>query len=125
MCPTYNQLLQTNRIPRKYKNKRPDLKGCPQRKGTCLRTYVMTPRKPNSALRKVARVGFNPEEIITAFIPGIGHSLAKFSTVLVRGGKIKDLPGIKYQIVRGKFDLRAVVKRATSRSKYGAKRWAR
>ena len=103
------------------RNKVPALKGCPQQKGTCLRVFTMTPRKPNSALRKVARLRLFNKEYITAYIPGEGHGLQKFHDVLVRGGRVKDLPGIKYTMVRGKYNLLGVTGRKQGRSKYGTK----
>jgi small subunit ribosomal protein S12 len=106
--PTFQQLNKRHRLPRKYKNKRLDLKRCPQKKATCLKVFVITPRKPNSALRKISRVMLSNFSRVNAYIPGIGHNLQKHSVVLVRGGRVKDLPGMKYTIVRGKFDLRRV-----------------
>lgn len=120
--PTINQL---GRCPRKVireKSKSPALKACPQRRGICVRVYTITPRKPNSALRKVARVKLTTGKEITAYIPGEGHNLQEHSVVLVRGGKVKDLPGVKYHIVRGALDATGVEARNQSRSLYGAKR---
>ena len=119
---TISQLVRHPKTPRKYKNRRPNLDKCPQKKGTCVKVFVLTPRKPNSALRKVAKVMLSNRDRVQAYIPGIGHSLTKFSTVLVRGGRVKDLPGMKYTIIRGKFDLAPVVGRRTARSKYGVKK---
>ena len=118
---TTNQLIRTNlRKNQKFtKTRAPALEKAPQKKGTCLRVFTMTPRKPNSALRKVARLKLFNKKFITAYIPGEGHNLQKFGDVLVRGGRIKDLPGIKYTIIRGKFDLIPVNDRKQGRSKYG------
>lgn len=119
---TINQLIRRKR-PKKYKKtKVPALKKAPQQKGTCLRVFTMTPRKPNSALRKVARLRLFNGEYVTAYIPGEGHTLQRFHDVLVRGGRVKDLPGIKYKIIRGKFNLTGIVNRRQGRSKYGTKR---
>ena len=120
--PTLHQLFKKPRVRRTKKNQRPGLQKCPQRKGTCLRAYTQTPRKPNSAMRKVARVMLTNWIRVTAFIPGIGHNVQKHTTVLVRGGRTKDLPGLKYKVVRGKYDVLGVVDRVTSRSKYGIKK---
>jgi small subunit ribosomal protein S12 len=120
-----SQLQQLIRKPRKskiYKEKRRDLQGCPQKKATCLKVFEMTPRKPNSAIRKVARVLLSNYKRVNAYIPGIGHNLQKHAIVLVRGGRVKDLPGLKYTIIRGKFDLKRLDARRKARSKYGAKR---
>jgi small subunit ribosomal protein S12 len=119
---TLQQLIKKNRKPRKYKNKRPNLQKCPQKKGTCLKVFVMTPRKPNSALRKVSRVLLSNYHRIHAYIPGMGHALQKHSVVLIRGGRVKDLPGMKYTIIRGKFDLPGLEHRRQGRSKYGGKK---
>jgi small subunit ribosomal protein S12 len=119
---TLTQLIRHPKVPRKYKKRRPNLDRCPQKKGTCLKVFMLTPRKPNSALRKVAKVMLSNRDRVQAYIPGIGHHLTKFSTVLVRGGRVKDLPGMKYTIIRGKFDLAPVVGRRTARSKYGVKK---
>jgi len=117
-----NQLVRKPKKSKKFKSKRKDLQRCPQKKATCLKVFQMTPRKPNSALRKVARVLLSNYLRVHAYIPGIGHNLQKHSVVLVRGGRVKDLPGLKYTIIRGKFDLRRLDVRRTARSKYGAKR---
>ena len=120
--PTIQQLV---RYPRStsFRIKRSQaLKGCPQKRGVCTKVYTTTPKKPNSALRKVARVRLTTGLEVTAYIPGIGHNLQEHSQVLVRGGRVKDLPGVKYQIVRGALDTAAVASRAQSRSKYGVKR---
>ena len=120
--PTINQLCSQGRQPTKYKTKSPALKECPQKRGVCTRVYTTTPKKPNSALRKVARVRLTSGIEVTAYIPGEGHNLQEHSVVLVRGGRVKDLPGVRYHIVRGTLDSSGVDKRRQSRSKYGAKR---
>jgi small subunit ribosomal protein S12 len=119
-----NQLLKNPRISKETINRTPDLKQNPQKKGTCTKVFIMHPRKPNSANRKVARVkiGKNTRRLITAYIPGIGHNLKEYSTVLIRGGRAKDLPGVKYTLVRGKYDFEPCFSRKTSRSQYGLKR---
>ena len=119
--PTINQLIRTGRKPKKSKNKVPALKGSPLRRGVCVRVYTTTPKKPNSALRKVARVRLSSHQEVSAYIPGVGHNLQEHSVVLVRGGRVKDLPGVRYHIVRGTFDTLGVEGRMQSRSKYGAK----
>ncbi len=103
-------------------NKSPALQKCPQKKGVCTKVYIKTPKKPNSALRKVAKVKLTNEHSVICYIPGIGHSLQEHSVVLIRGGRVQDLPGVKYHIIRGKYDLTGVLTRKTSRSKYGTKR---
>lgn len=120
--PTINQLLRSERSKVLYKTKSPALKNCPQKRGVCTRVYTTTPKKPNSALRKVARVRLTNGIEVTAYIPGIGHNLQEHSVVLIRGGRIKDLPGVRYHIIRGKLDTAAVKDRSQGRSKYGAKR---
>ncbi len=120
--PTINQLVRSGRVKRKYKTKSPHLSSCPQRRGVCLRVSTMTPKKPNSALRKIARVKLTTGKEITAYIPGEGHNLQEHSVVLVRGGRVKDLPGVRYHIVRGVLDCAGVTGRMQSRSLYGAKR---
>lgn len=120
--PTINQLCRFGRKRIKSKTKSPALKGSPQARGVCTRVFTMTPRKPNSALRKVARVKLSTGFTVTAYIPGEGHNLQEHSVVLVRGGKVKDLPGVKYHIVRGTLDTAGVVNRKQSRSLYGTKR---
>lgn len=120
--PTINQLVRKGRGSKKYKSKAPALRGSPLRRGVCLRVYTTTPKKPNSALRKVARVRLTSGIEISAYIPGVGHNLQEHSVVLVRGGRVKDLPGVRYHIVRGSFDTAGVENRKQSRSKYGAKR---
>ena len=120
--PTISQLIRLGRISKKKKSKSPALKGCPQRRGVCLQVRTMTPKKPNSALRKIARVRLTTGIEVTAYIPGEGHNLQEHSIVLVRGGRVKDLPGVRYHIVRGTLDASGVNQRRKSRSKYGAKR---
>jgi len=119
--PTINQLVRKGRTKVKSKTKSPALKSSPQKRGVCVRVYTSTPKKPNSALRKVARVRLTNGMEITAYIPGEGHNLQEHSIVLVRGGRVKDLPGVRYHIVRGTLDSAGVQKRKRSRSKYGAK----
>ena len=120
---TINQLfLQKQKRLKKQKiNKSPALKRCPQRKGICLKVYTKTPKKPNSALRKVAKVRLTNKYTVITYIPGIGHNLQEHSIVLIRGGRVQDLPGVKYHMIRGKYDLLGILKRQTSRSKYGTK----
>ena len=120
--PTINQLVRSARKRVKKKTKTPALKGAPQKRGVCTRVYTTTPKKPNSALRKVARVRLTTGIEVTAYIPGVGHNLQEHSVVLVRGGRVKDLPGVRYHIVRGTLDAVGVAGRKRSRSKYGAKR---
>lgn len=120
--PTINQLVRKGRVKVEYKSKSPALDSCPQRRGVCTVVRTITPKKPNSALRKVARVRLTNGIEVSAYIPGIGHNLQEHSVVLVRGGRIKDLPGVRYHIVRGALDTAGVQKRMQSRSKYGAKR---
>ena len=120
--PTIQQLVRQGRSSKFTKSKTPALKGSPQRRGVCTRVYTTTPKKPNSALRKVARVRLSSGIEVTAYIPGEGHNLQEHSIVLVRGGRVKDLPGVKYHIVRGALDTSGVEDRRQSRSKYGAKR---
>lgn len=119
--PTITQLIRLGRIAKKKKSKSPALKACPQRRGVCLQVRTMTPKKPNSALRKIARVRLTTGIEVTAYIPGEGHNLQEHSIVLVRGGRVKDLPGVRYHIVRGTLDASGVNARRKSRSKYGAK----
>ena len=119
--PTITQLIRLGRVSKKKKTKSPALKGCPQRRGVCLQVRTMTPKKPNSALRKIARVRLTTGIEVTAYIPGEGHNLQEHSIVLVRGGRVKDLPGVRYHIVRGTLDAAGVNQRKKSRSKYGAK----
>nr|YP_009422983.1 ribosomal protein S12 [Burmeistera lutosa]YP_009423027.1 ribosomal protein S12 [Burmeistera lutosa]YP_009423157.1 ribosomal protein S12 [Burmeistera fuscoapicata]YP_009423201.1 ribosomal protein S12 [Burmeistera fuscoapicata]YP_009423244.1 ribosomal protein S12 [Burmeistera domingensis]YP_009423288.1 ribosomal protein S12 [Burmeistera domingensis]YP_009423592.1 ribosomal protein S12 [Burmeistera ceratocarpa]YP_009423636.1 ribosomal protein S12 [Burmeistera ceratocarpa]YP_009423766.1 ribo len=120
--PTIKQLIRKTRQPIRHVTKSPALKRCPQRRGTCTRLYTINPKKPNSALRKVARVRLTSGFEITAYIPGIGHSLQEHSVVLVRGGRVKDLPGVRYHIVRGTLDAEKVKNRQQGRSKYGVKK---
>lgn len=120
--PTINQLVRKGRKKVEEKSKSPALKGNPQRRGVCTRVYTTTPKKPNSALRKVCRVRLTNSIEVTAYIPGIGHNLQEHSIVLVRGGRVKDLPGVRYKVVRGALDAAAVNNRMQSRSRYGAKR---
>ena len=120
--PTINQLIRLGRESYKAKSKSPALRGCPQRRGVCLQVKTQTPKKPNSALRKVARVRLTNAVEVTAYIPGEGHNLQEHSIVLVRGGRVKDLPGVRYHIVRGVLDTAGVTDRKKSRSKYGAKK---
>nr|QKY63555.1 30S ribosomal protein S12 [Acer sterculiaceum subsp. sterculiaceum]QKY63556.1 30S ribosomal protein S12 [Acer sterculiaceum subsp. sterculiaceum] len=120
--PTIKQLIRNPRQPIRNVTKSPALGGCPQRRGTCTRVYTITPKKPNSALRKVARVRLTSGFEITAYIPGIGHNSQEHSVVLVRGGRVKDLPGVRYHIVRGTLDAVGVKDRQQGRSKYGVKR---
>jgi small subunit ribosomal protein S12 len=120
--PTINQLVRKGRKVLKYKSKSPALKSSPQKRGVCTRVYTTTPKKPNSALRKVARVRLTNGVEVTAYIPGEGHNLQEHSIVLIRGGRIKDLPGVRYHIVRGAIDSSGVADRKQGRSKYGAKR---
>nr|YP_010291102.1 ribosomal protein S12 [Juncus compressus]YP_010291103.1 ribosomal protein S12 [Juncus compressus]YP_010291375.1 ribosomal protein S12 [Juncus tenuis]ULQ66692.1 ribosomal protein S12 [Juncus compressus]ULQ66693.1 ribosomal protein S12 [Juncus compressus]ULQ67038.1 ribosomal protein S12 [Juncus tenuis] len=120
--PTIEQIIRNLRQPKRNMKKSPALKGCPQRRGICTRVYTINPKKPNSALRKVARVRLTSGLEITAYIPGIGHNLQEHSAVLVRGGRVKDLPGVKYHIVRGTLDAAGVKNRQQGRSKYGVKK---
>ena len=120
--PTVNQLVRKGRKTPKAKAKTPALRGAPQKRGVCTRVMTQTPKKPNSALRKVARVRLTNGMEVGAYIPGEGHNLQEHSIVLIRGGRVKDLPGVRYHIVRGTLDSSGVVKRTQSRSKYGAKR---
>ena len=120
--PTINQLVRKARTKQYRKPKHPALHGCPQKKGVCLQVKIMTPKKPNSALRKIARVRLTNGIEITAYIPGVGHNLQEHSIVLIRGGRVKDLPGVRYHVVRGTLDAAGVAGRQQSRSKYGAKR---
>ena len=119
---TINQLLRSPRLSKRRGEKTPALTGSPQRKGVCLRVFTKTPRKPNSALRKVARVRLTNNKRITAYIPGEGHNLQEHSVVLVRGGSVKDLPGVKYHMVRGSLDLQSIRERKQGRSKYGTRK---
>ncbi len=120
--PTINQLIRTPRRVQRSKPKHPAMLGCPQKRGVCLQVKTMTPKKPNSALRKIARVRLSTGTEVTAYIPGEGHNLQEHSIVLVRGGRVRDLPGVRYHIVRGVLDSQGVPDRKQARSKYGAKR---
>jgi small subunit ribosomal protein S12 len=120
--PTINQLVRKGREKVQKKNKVPALQGCPQKRGVCVRVYTTTPKKPNSALRKVARVRLTNGYEVTAYIPGEGHNLQEHSVVLIRGGRVKDLPGVRYHMIRGTLDAAGVDDRRKSRSKYGTKR---
>ena len=120
--PTINQLVKFGREAVKRKTNSPALKACPQRRGVCVRVYTTTPKKPNSALRKVARVRLTNGMEVTTYIPGEGHNLQEHSVVLIRGGRVKDLPGVRYHIIRGTLDTSGVTNRRQGRSKYGAKR---
>ena len=120
--PTIQQLLRNKRKVIKQKTKSPALKNCPQKRGVCTRIYTTTPKKPNSAVRKVARVKLATGFEVTAYIPGIGHNLQEHSVVVIRGGRVKDLPGVRYHIVRGSLDTQGVENRKQGRSKYGTKR---
>ena len=120
--PTINQLVSAGRDKVAYKTKSPALQSSPQKRGVCTRVYTSTPKKPNSALRKVARVRLTNGMEVTAYIPGVGHNLQEHSIVLIRGGRVKDLPGVRYHVIRGTLDTVGVAKRMQSRSKYGAKR---
>jgi small subunit ribosomal protein S12 len=120
--PTIAQLVKNGRDKVRVKTKSPALKGCPQKRGVCVRVYTTTPKKPNSALRKVARVRLMNAMEVTAYIPGVGHNLQEHSIVMIRGGKVKDLPGVRYHIIRGTLDSMGVADRRRGRSKYGAKK---
>jgi small subunit ribosomal protein S12 len=119
---TINQLVRKGREKLRWKSKSPAMKGCPQKRGVCTRVYTTTPKKPNSALRKVARVRLTNGIEVTSYIPGVGHNLQEHSVVLIRGGRVKDLPGVRYHIIRGTLDSVGVQGRKQGRSKYGAKR---
>jgi small subunit ribosomal protein S12 len=120
--PTISQLVRESREKQRRKNTAPALQSCPQKRGVCTRVYTSTPKKPNSALRKVARVRLTNGIEVTSYIPGVGHNLQEHSVVLIRGGRVKDLPGVRYHIVRGTLDSIGVQERRQSRSKYGAKK---
>ena len=120
--PTINQLIRKPREPKEARNKVPALKSCPQRRGVCTRVSTTTPKKPNSALRKIARIRLTSGYEVTGYIPGEGHNLQEHSVVLIRGGRVKDLPGVRYHIIRGALDTQGVKNRKQGRSKYGAKR---
>ncbi len=120
--PTISQMVRLGRKPPRYKTSSPALESCPQKRGVCIRVYTQTPKKPNSALRKVARVRLTNSMEVTTYIPGVGHNLQEHSIVLIRGGRVKDLPGVRYHVVRGTLDSAGVSDRRQGRSKYGAKR---
>ena len=120
--PTINQLIKRPRIKPKYRSKVPALDRSPQKRGVCIKVYTTTPKKPNSALRKVARVRLSNGQEVTCYIPGEGHNLQEHSVVLIRGGRVKDLPGVRYHILRGNLDTQGVASRKQQRSKYGAKK---
>lgn len=120
--PTVSQLVKKGRTKVERRTKSPALRGCAQKRGVCVRVYTTTPKKPNSALRKVARVRLTNGMEVTAYIPGVGHNLQEHSIVLIRGGRVKDLPGVRYHIIRGSLDCAGVANRRQGRSKYGAKR---
>jgi len=122
LLPTINQLVKTGRKQPVKKTASPALKACPQKRGVCVRVYTSTPKKPNSALRKVARVRLTNGMEVTTYIPGVGHNLQEHSIVMIRGGRVKDLPGVRYHVVRGSLDTLGVDKRMQSRSKYGTKK---
>jgi small subunit ribosomal protein S12 len=122
MMPTIQQLVRHGRKQFQKKTKSPALKNCPQKRGVCLRVYTTTPKKPNSALRKVVRLRLTNGMEVTAYIPGVGHNLQEHSIVMIRGGRVKDLPGVRYHVVRGTLDSAGVADRRRGRSKYGAKR---
>jgi small subunit ribosomal protein S12 len=119
---TINQLIRKSRVKSKSRNKSPALEQCPQKRGVCTKVYTTTPKKPNSALRKVARVRLSNGHEVTSYIPGEGHNLQEHSVVLIRGGRVKDLPGVRYHILRGNLDTQGVTARKQQRSKYGAKK---
>jgi len=120
--PTFNQLVRRGRALARYKTSSPALDSSPQKRGVCIRVYTQTPKKPNSALRKVARVRLTNSMEVTTYIPGVGHNLQEHSIVLIRGGRVKDLPGVRYHVIRGTLDSAGVSDRRQGRSKYGAKR---
>lgn len=123
--PTINQLIKKGRHDKRVRTASPALKACPQKRGVCTRVYTTTPKKPNSALRKVCRVRLTNGMEVTSYIPGIGHNLQEHSIVMIRGGRVKDLPGVRYHTIRGTLDAQGVANRKQSRSKYGAKRPAK
>jgi len=120
--PTVNQLVRKGRVTKREKSKSPALQGCPQKRGVCTRVFTSTPKKPNSAMRKVARIRLTNNIEVTGYIPGVGHSLQEHSIVMIRGGKVKDLPGVRYHVIRGTLDCDGVQERKKGRSKYGSKR---
>lgn len=120
--PTVNQLVRKGRVSRKFKSKSPALEKCPQKRGVCTRVFTTTPKKPNSAMRKVARIRLTNNVEVTGYIPGIGHNLQEHSIALIRGGRVKDLPGVRYHVVRGTLDCEGTQNRLKGRSKYGSKK---
>jgi len=122
VVPTVNQLVRKGRTRKRYKSKSPALERCPQKRGVCTRVFTTTPKKPNSAMRKVARVRLTNNIEVTGYIPGIGHNLQEHSICLIRGGKVKDLPGVRYHVIRGSLDCEGVEDRNKGRSKYGSKK---
>jgi small subunit ribosomal protein S12 len=120
--PTVNQLIRKGRQAKKYKSKSPALERCPQKRGVCTRVFTTTPKKPNSAMRKVARIRLTNNIEVTGYIPGIGHNLQEHSIVLIRGGRVKDLPGVRYHVIRGSLDCEGVQERLQGRSKYGSRK---
>jgi small subunit ribosomal protein S12 len=120
--PTYNQLARNPRRKKFTRKRTRALESCPQKKGVCIKILIVTPKKPNSALRKVAKIRLSNKKVVMAYIPGEGHNLQQYSVVLMRGGRVKDLPGIKYHLIRGKFDFSPLENRKSARSKYGTKR---
>lgn len=120
--PTVNQLVRKGRKSKKSKTKSPALEKCPQKRGVCTRVFTTTPKKPNSAMRKVARIRLTNNKEVTGYIPGIGHDLQEHSIVVIRGGRVKDLPGVRYHVIRGTLDCEGVQNRGQGRSKYGAKK---
>jgi small subunit ribosomal protein S12 len=120
--PTFNQLKKNARRKKITRKRTRALEGCPQKKGVCMKIMIVTPKKPNSALRKVAKIRLSNKKVVMSYIPGEGHNLQQYSTVLMRGGRVKDLPGIKYHLIRGKFDFTGLENRTSSRSKYGVKK---
>jgi small subunit ribosomal protein S12 len=120
--PTVNQLVRKGRVAKKFKSKSPALESCPQKRGVCTRVFTTTPKKPNSAMRKVARIRLTNNIEVTGYIPGIGHNLQEHSMVLIRGGRVKDLPGVRYHVIRGSLDCEGVQSRLKGRSKYGSRR---
>lgn len=120
--PTVNQLIRKGRVAKKYKSKSPALERCPQKRGVCTRVFTTTPKKPNSAMRKVARIRLTNNIEVTGYIPGIGHNLQEHSIVLIRGGRVKDLPGVRYHVIRGSLDCEGVQDRLQGRSKYGSRK---
>lgn len=120
--PTVNQLVRNGRNPKRYKSKSPALEASPQKRGVCIKVFTTTPKKPNSAMRKVARIRLSNNIEVTGYIPGVGHNLQEHSIVLIRGGRVKDLPGVRYHIIRGTLDAEGVQARMKGRSRYGAKK---